>query len=328
MRIAICTGPREIIIVTRPIPRIDEEKVLVKVALCGICGSDLAVWQGTEQKYPYSPGHEFSGTVVEVGSRVRGIDTGQRVVIDPNLGCGRCPYCTRGLPNLCDYLKSRPTKSNGGFSEYVALDCRMVHSLPSTLTEEQAAFVEPLSCALHAVEIGETDNDEVVAVFGGGILGVLVGIALASRDRKFFYVEPLEDRRLQLQELLAAPCLAPAELAGYSRDEPFSVAIDCSGSAAAVSQAVQLLDKAGTLVLAGVVQSDAPALPIHQITKKELKLRGSWLNPHTFADAIALAGQSRTVLDRLETRTYALPDIEAAFACAEEKQHNKVFVRP
>jgi threonine dehydrogenase-like Zn-dependent dehydrogenase len=328
MRIAVCHGPQNITVETQPIPGIDEEKVLVKVALCGICGSDLALWSGWERKYPYTPGHEISGVVEASGMRVTGIMAGQRVVINPNLGCGSCRYCKRGKPNLCDVLKSRPIKSNGGFSEFVALDYRMVHPLPEEITDEQATFIEPLSCALHSVRVADIRAGQSLAIFGGGILGILTGIVLSSMGHPFLFVEPLQDRRRRLEDLFPAPSLSPQQLDDHLGGRAFSTAIDCSGSSIAVSQAIELIEKGGTLVLAGIGPADTAGLPLAQVTKKELTLKGTWLNPDTFTEAITLIEQSSPLLARIDSITFSLADIERAFRCAAERKHGRVLVRP
>ena len=266
--------------------------------------------------------------MITADSQVKGITEGQQVVIDPNLGCGNCRYCTKGLPNLCNVLKTRPIKSNGGFGEYVALDYRMVHPLPATITDAQATFIEPLSCALHAVKVAAIQKDENVAIFGGGMLGLLTAIVLDSLKKQFIVIEPEKERGSQLERLFDTVCLTPKQLNDYIKKRDFSVAIDCSGSVEAISQAIGTVTKSGTLVLAGVVQSSTIGVPIEQITKKELKLKGTWLNPDTFAEAIVLTEQCRAILDKLKTATFALDDIERAFECAEVKRYHKVFIRP
>ena len=194
---AVCRQPGRIELKTMPIPVVDENKILVKVIACGICGSDISVWQGYDKRYPYSPGHEFCGTVERTGSKVQSVSPGQRIVANPNLGCGHCPYCLKNLPNLCDFLKTRPIKSNGGFSEYVALDYRMAYPVPSSIDEKLATFIEPLSCALHLVELAEMEGDKSAAIFGGGTLGILTALVIRSKGGRCLFIEPLPHRRRQ-----------------------------------------------------------------------------------------------------------------------------------
>jgi threonine dehydrogenase-like Zn-dependent dehydrogenase len=328
MRTAVCTGPGKIDIEERPVPTIDADKLLVRVEVCGICGSDLAVWRGTEQKYPYSPGHEFSGIIEKVGPAAEIFFKGQRVVINPNLGCGDCSFCERGLPNLCSFLKSRPIKSNGGFADFVAVDYRMAHPLPDEMTDEQATYIEPLSCALHVVNTASIKRCDRVAVFGGGMLGLLTGLSLTSKRKKYFIIEPLEKRRRHLEKIFDISCFSPTQFASDSNKESFSIAIDCSGNLEAISLAVKLISKAGTLVLAGLAGPKPTAIPFDEVTKKELNLKGSWLNPDTFIEAIELAGNNQALFDNLATKTFDLSAIKQAFECAAGNEYNKVFVRP
>lgn len=330
MRIAICAAPGRLELQTRPVPVPRDDQVLVRVTVCGICASDVGVWRGTVPKeYPYSPGHEFCGRIEGVGATVTGFQTGQSVVIDPNLGCGACRYCREGRPNLCDFLKTRPIKSNGGFSEYVALDARMVHAVPAGLDDTVAALAEPCSCALHAARAADAVQPRCVAVFGAGVLGLLTTLALHRPNREIILIEPGEIRREQARILLGVPVLRPGEFEGLGRSVEIDAAVDCSGRIEAVALAIRMLRKTGRLVLAGLVSdSRAAALPLMDVTAKELEIVGVWLNPHTFADAIRIAWENRRLLQALESETFTLENIEAAFTRATCPEVHKVFVKP
>ena len=329
MRIAICDRPHHIEVQRRPIPAIDGHKVLVQVTLCGVCGSDVTVWQGRGHKrYPYSPGHEFCGTVQRIGQKVAGLHIGQRVVINPNLGCGECRYCLAGRPNLCDFLKTRPIKSNGGFSEYVALDAGMVYPLPASLPDEIAPFIEPLSCALYAVQRAGIEPGERVAVFGAGIIGLLVALVLQSCECAPVVIEPDRERREGLAGLLGVPAVAPGELADPRWAGTVDVAIDCSGNVRALSQALTVLRKGGRLLMMGLVEGGTADFPLMEVTTKELEVKGVWLNPIAFEDAVRLTTGHQSVLQALKTEAFALDDVEAAFERAASRQVHKVLVKP
>ena len=339
MRIAIFTRPNEIEIQRRPVPALASDHVLVKVIVCGICASDLLAWKGGEHnvhnRYPYSPGHEFCGIVEKLGSDVTTAKIGQRVVINPNLGCGECDFCQNGKPNLCDFLKSRPIKSNGGFSEYVALDYRMVYTLPDSLPDALAVFVEPLSCAVHAAEKARVKEGERVAIFGAGILGILTGLALRSADCDCVFIEPSEERRRIAADLLNVPCLDPQQLNDANSAVRFDAAIDCSGKAQAISQAIRALAKAGRLVVLGLVTDALDyGLPLLDVTMKEVELTGAWLNPNSFEEALRRSRQNTAILEALKTEEFSLADIKAAFqralfiSTSTKKDVHKVLVRP
>jgi len=325
MRVAVCTAPGRIEIQRRPVPDVAARMVLMKVAVCGVCASDVAVWRGSWRRpLPYSPGHEFCGTVARIGPDATRFHVGQRVVIDPNLGCGECRYCKAGRPNLCDSLKTRATKSNGGLSDYVAVEEQMVFALPDAVPDELAPFIEPLSCALHAAQLGDVNGEQNVVVFGAGMMGILIGLVVKAKVGQLTFVEPDRQRREQAARLFDTPALRPEEV-----DGDFDLAIDCSGSVQAVCQAITVLRKTGQLVLAGVVSSSqAVAVPLAEITRKELRIEGAWLNPHTFMEAIHLAVAHMDFLKKLTTATFGLADVAAAFEAASEQQVNRVLVKP
>ena len=330
MRIAVCPQPGRIELRTAPVPALTPEAALVRVSLCGICGSDVAAWRGSADRTdPYSPGHEFCGTVDKLGPEVAETTLGRRVVVDPNLGCGRCRYCRDHAPNLCDVLKSRPVKSNGGLSEFVALDHRMVHPLPDSLPDALAPFIEPLSCALHAARRAQVEAGGRTVILGAVGLGLLVGLVLTTAGHQVMFVELDAARRTLATALLGGAAMSPQQAAAADLDGGLDRAVDCTGSAAAAGLAVRVLRKGGRLVLAGTVEDSAAApLPLGEVTMKELTVTGSWLNPNTFAEAIALATEQRLLLQSLPTRTFALEDVGDAFAAAARQEAAKVLVSP
>jgi len=330
MRVAVCTGPKQIEIQERPRPEVPAEKVLVRVTLCALCGSDLHVWRGSGHKqYPYSPGHEFCGVIEEAGKGLAGMTPGQRVVVDPNLGCGDCDFCRRGRPNLCERLKTRPIKSNGGLADYVALDYRMVHPLPDELPDELSHYVEPLSCALHMVQRAELSVGARVLVFGAGATGKLVGAALSLSGIQPVFVELSDRRRRDVVRLFGAEALSPQELDASGFVGEVEAAIECTGSAAAVTQAIRSLRKAGRLVVAGLFGgSGGSDIPLDEITTKELEIVGAWLNPGTFAKALEMAVKLRDLLSDIDTEVFSLDDVAEAFERAARPEAPKVLVRP
>jgi len=327
MRTAVCREPGRIALETAPVPEPGPPQVRVRVSLCGICASDLVVWSGTDPgRYPYSPGHEFCGVIERVGSAVAGPAPGTRVVINPNLGCGECAACRQGRPNLCPALKSRPVKSNGGLSEFVALEAAMAHKVPASLSDAAAAFVEPLSCAVHAARRADPAPGSEVLVIGAGMLGLLCGLALRAGDAAPVFVETAERRRSRATELLQAEAFPPERIedAGIPR---FHTAIDCSGNAEAVLSALSRLAPGGRLVLAGVPDPAArPAFSLALVPTRELEIRGSWLNPGTFEDALRLAESCRDTLDSLETETFPLSRVNEAFERARTGEVYRVMV--
>jgi len=330
VRVAVCEAPGRLVLRERPRPTPRADQVLVRVSVCGVCASDLAMWRGGgTAAYPYSPGHEFCGVVEEAGRGVAWRRAGERVVVNPNLGCGRCRYCLAGRPNLCDRLKTRPVKSNGGLADYVALDGRMVRRVPEDLSDEAATFVEPLSCALHAADRLAAPPGERVGVFGAGTMGVLTGLALRECACALMFIEPDARRRDAIEDLFGAPAVAPDDLSGSDGYAPMDAAVVCCESARAVEQAVGLVRKGGRIVLLGVVAGGPGEAAVwRDVTAKELRIEGAWLNPHTFDEALHLAVKRRDVLAALATQTFSLDRVCEAFEAAARRRFHRLLVRP
>lgn len=326
MRVAICTDPGHVEIQTRPLPLPGPSQILLKITVCGICGTDVGIWRGTvSHAFPYSAGHEFCGVVQQVGAEVNDFRPGDTVVINPNLGCGECRLCQAGRPNLCDSLKTRPLKSNGGLAEYAAVDARMAYRLPPGLPAGLAPFVEPFSCALHAVRAAAMAPSETAAILGAGAMGVLAALAAMRETPDVCIIEPREKRRDQARRATGLRTLTPADLADAEWAGRFDVIVECSGAAEAVSLAAGILRKGGRLVLTGLA---AQTIPLHDIVRKELTLQGAWLNPNTFEQAIAATRRDLDAIASLETRTFPLDAASSAFAEAAQGDAIKVLVRP
>lgn len=315
MRAAVMRGVRAMEIVSVPVPEPSDRQILIKTALCGLCGSDWAAFHGFGRRsYPYFPGHEFWGAVVKKGGAVPGFPEGDAVLIDPNLGCGECRYCRGGRPNLCDNLKTRQTKSNGGFCEFVAVDFRMAYPKPTALTGSNAVFVEPLSCAVHAVDRMGMGDQGTVAIFGAGCTGMLTGLVLRSRGLHGVFVEPREGRRETARSILGMEAVAPGDFDAQYGPQSFDFALDCSGSPQAVGQAVGCLKKGGRLCLSGISEGDGEnGLHLAEITIRELELIGTWLNPASFPDAISIAVESSGLLERFPIAFIGMDGLVGAF---------------
>jgi L-iditol 2-dehydrogenase len=324
----VLDGPQRLELRKVRIPAIDENKVLMQIALCGICGSDLAAYQGTiERTYPYSPGHEFCGRITAIGDAVTGLEPGQRVVIDPNLGCGECAFCLENKPHLCDFLKTRPIKSNGGLSEWVVLDHRMVHALPDTIPDELAVYIEPLSCAIHACRRAEVGPKSRVAILGAGNMGILTAIVADSLGADVILTETSDQRRKLAMAVPGLTTVPAIEFERHVRRDPIDIAIDCCGNAEAAVQAIAALTKGGRLILLALMNNpDRIAIPLAEVTSKEIDIRGTWLNPGAFGEAIDLAAERAAQLRAITTRQFELADVESAFSCAASQQVHKVIV--
>ena len=178
MKAAVVEKPNKLVIKQVPVPEIADDEVLIKVKYTGICGTDWSIYTGkySADKLPLIAGHEFSGTVAQVGKKARGLKEGDRVTADINMSCGTCFYCRQGQKLMCRDFHQLGIHVDGTYAEYVKAPFDQVHMLPDNLDFLAGAFVEPVSCVIHSSKAAKVTHGSSVAVIGSG-LGVLHGAA-------------------------------------------------------------------------------------------------------------------------------------------------------
>ncbi|RLB23969.1 MAG: alcohol dehydrogenase [Deltaproteobacteria bacterium] len=323
-------GTAKLVDLNKPVP--SKEEVLIKVCYCGICGTDIEILQGKLPwaEYPIVAGHEISGVVVEIGEYVKRLRPGDKVVIDPNLPCHTCVYCLEGKPHLCEDLKAIGVTEPGGFAEYVIAKEEQVLRLPPDIPLDIGALSEPVSCAIHGVEIAKIKLGEKVVIHGAGTIGLIMAQLVRKAGAALIIIDdPLEKRR-EIARTLGFEYVLPKassegvkEIAGDGVD----VVIDCSGSIEAISASVDLLRKGGRLVLFGVTPPEKTfSISPYKFYKSELTIMGSFINPYTSIRSIALL--SELELRPLITHKYKLCKIGEAFKKHKVKEGIKILIQP
>jgi (R,R)-butanediol dehydrogenase/meso-butanediol dehydrogenase/diacetyl reductase len=330
-------APRDVRLEQVPPPAATAGEVVVAVAACGLCGSDLHEYLHGPVYIPRQPhpltglmppvtlGHEFSGRVVEVGPRVTRIRAGDRVAVNPCLVCGECRWCRSARPNHCAKLATIGLSRNGALAPLVAVPEYGCHVLPAGVSDEQGATVEPLSVAVHACRRARLSNGERVAIIGAGPIGLLVlQVARARRAAWVAVVEPREDRRALARALGADAVLDPGE--GARADVTF----ECVGSPAAFAAAFRAAGKGGRVALVGLVPEAVTANAL-LIVAHEKEIIGSSAYVDEFPDAIDLLARGQVRIDSLVT---ARVPLERALADGIEALlrpdlgHVKILVSP
>lgn len=283
MRVAVYTRPGEIAIEERPVPAVADHDVLLEVSHCGICGSDIHfVLEGWG--HPGSiEGHEFSGRVVAVGDAVTRWKAGDSVVGGPSPRCGECEFCLAGRPSLClgRGAAGEGPGADGAFAEYIRVPERALLRLPDGLGLREAALAEPLAVALHGLTRGDVRAGQRLLITGAGPIGALSVAAARMRGVTDIVVSEPHAGRRALVERLGAVAVDPSELTpppspNYIVDDPFDVALECSGAAAAMELALTQLRRAGTLVFVGAGMK-SPRLDGNRILLNELTITGSFV---------------------------------------------------
>jgi len=296
MRAAVYKGDRRVEVEEFPVPALGPADVLLEVSHCGVCGSDihfvLEGWSPPNRVH----GHEFSGTVVAVGPEVTRWRVGDAVVGGPSVRCGECRFCREGRPNLCEGRAAVGENSTyqGAFADFMRVDERELLMLPAGLSLRDAALTEPLAVSLHGItRAGGVEPGERVLVTGGGPIGALSIAALVHGGVTDIVCSEPSPARRELAERLGARSVAPDALRTPPSPnelvaEPFDVAFECSGNAAAMEQCLGQLRRAGRLVLVGA-GIKPPRFDPNRILLNELTITGAFTyDADGFEAALAL----------------------------------------
>ena len=333
MRAAVLTGVGRIELVTdRPQPVLAPDEVLVRVTAVGVCGSDVHYYrEGRIGHYEVEPplilGHEPAGVIVATGDSAEVARVGQRVSIEPQRPCRKCPQCTAGRYNLCPSMKFLATPPiDGAFCEYVAVPAAFAHPVRDTVTDEMAALLEPLSVAIAAVRKAQVKPGDRTLIAGAGPVGVLTAqVAQVFGASEIFITDLSSDRRRVADAQTAAHAI-PADDSGLLTLN-VDAFIDCTGASAAVATGIQATKAAGQVVFVGL---GAPTveIPLQIVQDRELTLRGVFRYANTWPLAEQLAATREVDLAALVTGRYQLDDTVDALESTAKRAGLKAIVNP
>ncbi|MFZ4815651.1 MAG: zinc-dependent alcohol dehydrogenase family protein [Phototrophicaceae bacterium] len=274
-------------------PTCAPNEVIIRVANSGICGTDIHIYRNEYlSKFPLVPGHEFSGEVIEVGKDVQDFTVGQRVTADPNLYCGHCDFCRNEQANHCANWQGIGITRNGGFAEYVNVPAKAVYALPDSLTNAQAAFIEPLACVVWALKRLRVYPANSVLLFGSGPMGILLLQALRHNGAGQVTVVDKQLNRLHLAEQFGASqtvVASPDQTRQLQALAPhgYDIVIDATGVPAVIEGAFQHLKVRGQFLQFGVTPNNAKIqVSPYDIFHKDWTIIGSFALCYTFLPAI------------------------------------------
>jgi L-iditol 2-dehydrogenase len=289
MKALLLTAPSKLDLVDFPAPQPGADEVLVRIRACGICGSDIHGWDGStgRRQPPLIMGHEASGEIVSAGPRVEKWRAGDRVTFDSTIYCGTCRFCRNGQINLCENRRVvgvSPTeyKQHGAFAEFVAVPERILYRLPDTLPFEQAAMIEPVSIAVHAVQRVKVAATDTAVVVGSGMIGLLVIQALRWAGAKRVIAVDLAENRLALARQLGATHTfnpsttdVTAEVNKLTDGLGADLSLEVVGITPTVNLALAVLKRGGSCVLVGNLTPKTQDFPLQAVVTKELTVVGT-----------------------------------------------------
>jgi L-iditol 2-dehydrogenase len=327
MRVAVLNRPGEVAVVHRPAPTPAPDEVVVRVRAVGVCGSDTHYFDhGRIGRFvveePLVLGHEASGVVEAVGADVDPARVGERVSIEPGVPCRACEQCLAGRYNLCaDMVFHATPPVDGSLAELVAVHHAFAHPVPDSVSDEEAALLEPLSVGIWACRKGGVQPGNRVLVTGAGPIGlVCIQVARACGASEVVVTDVNADRLGVAQELGATGTITAGSVAlshWYAGRPAPEVLLECSGHAGATAEAVRALAPAGRAVLVGM-GGDELTLPLSVVQERELVVTGTFRYANTWPTAIGLVSSRQVALARLVTGRFGLGETAAALTAARD----------
>lgn len=332
-RYAAVYGPGDIRIDEKELQSPAAGQALLKVELCGVCGTDIQINTGRlTVKSPYPNfGHEYSAEVVEVGPGTDWLKPGERVTINPNYWCGHCDMCRKGLIHLCTEKSGLWTKSNGGFADYALVASDLVHKVPREMSAERVMMAEPLSCCLHGLSRLDIKAADRIAILGGGTIGLLTLLALKhSGGGSVTVSEPVKSKRDLALAVGADQVVDPltVDVTKEMRDQ-MDIVIDCTGRPETLADAACMAAVRGRILAlslydAGISSNLEPNL----ISRKELTITGAIFAPYRLPDAIELLSYRSFVAEKLINTTVDLASLPETMQSPIIREAVKIAVKP
>jgi L-iditol 2-dehydrogenase len=326
-----------------PIPQPAAQEVLIRVEACGICGSDVHGYDGSSGRRipPIVMGHEAAGTIESVGSGVSDYKKGDRVTFDSTIYCGECEYCRKGAMNLCGHREvlgvSTPEfRRAGAFADYVVVPSLVLYKLPDSVSFAEAAMVEPLSVAVHAVALSDIAKGSTVLVVGAGMIGLLVLQALKEAGCSQIIVSDIDDTRLKLARDLGATATvnaktsdAIAEVKKLTNGAGVDTALEAVGSTPTIKAAIESVKRGGTVTLIGNISPTAE-IPLQAVVSRQIRLQGSAASSGEYPQAIDLIARGAVTVRPLITAVAPLEEGAQWFTRLHNREANlmKIVLNP
>lgn len=332
MKAIIFKAPYEIELTEIDIPKIEPDEVLVAVKAAGICGTDVHVYEGDFiADYPVVPGHEFAGEVVEVGSKVSEVKSGDRVAIDPSIYCQKCKFCRENIENFCENFMAYGLHKNGGFEEHVAVNQRNIYQIEG-LSYLEGAMVEPLGCVIHGLKQIDLKLGDHILIFGCGPIGLLLMQACNIYGAASTTVVDVVKDKLDIAEQLGATNSVYADDKLYDKlreiqPDGFHIVIDATGNPEVVENCFDYVRNKGQILFFGVCPQQAKIqISPYDVYKRELKISGTFALLHTARPAIDLLQEKKIQVEPLISHEFPLEEFESAFELKQKGEAMKIVV--
>jgi L-iditol 2-dehydrogenase len=339
MKVAMYYNNNDVRIEEMPIPKINDNELLVKVKACGICGSDVMEWYRLKTA-PRVLGHEMSGDIVKVGKNVKKYKVGDRIFVSHHIPCNTCDYCKKDQHTICDTLHST-NFDPGGFSEFLRVPEINIDSgvfiLPSEVSYEDGAFIEPLACVVRGLRAADIRKGQNILVIGSGVAGLLnIKLAKAYGAEKIFATD-INDFRLKkaievgADEVFHANENIPEKIKQYNNGELADLVILCVGAPSAAKQALESVASGGTILFFAPTEPGVEIpFPLFDLWNKQVKMVSTYAGaPVDIKEAIELIKTKKVKVTDLITHKFSLNEAEKGFKLtAQASDSIKIIIEP
>jgi 2-desacetyl-2-hydroxyethyl bacteriochlorophyllide A dehydrogenase len=351
MTAVVCHGPKDYRVEEIARPVAGPREIIIRIGACGICASDCKCWSGAKMfwdgdkpwvKAPVVPGHEFFGTVEELGEGAAehfGVAPGDKVIAEQIVPCERCRYCRSGKYWMCEVhniFGFQRDVAEGGMSDFMRLPANArVHVIPREMPLEDAAIIEPLACAIHAVSRGDVQLDDVLVIAGAGPIGLMmVQVVKLKTPRKLVVIDTVPERLALAKRYGADVVINPKTeeagkiVQGLTDGYGCDVYIEATGSPSGVTQGLTLIRKLGRFVEFSVFGSETSVDWSIIGDRKELDVRGAHLGPYSYPIAIDLLMRGLVTSKGIVTHDYSFKQWDEAIKVANSLDSIKVLIKP
>jgi len=339
MRALRIHGPLDMRIEEIPIPRLEDDQVLVRVQAVGICATDIELYDGRMPylrqgltRLPLTPGHEWSGTVERIGVGVTSVKAGDAVVGDISQGCGQCRNCLRGAYHLCDRRAELGViNEDGAFAEYLRSRARHLYTIPQGLSYEQAAFAEPAATCVNGLQRTGVKAADRAVVFGDGVIGFLAAqisrcmgaAAVVLIARKSDHAGVAEALGISLVDCTKVDIMeeVPRILGGLPE-----VVSECTGNPAVLNDAIHLAAPGGRVNALSITGAPGVAVDVDSLVTRDIVLVGSLASPNAFPAALRLLASGAIDVRPLISKTFPFDRAVEAFDYVRLRQGPRIKV--
>ena len=339
MRVAVYYNNKDVRLEERPIPQINDDELLVKVIASGICGTDVLEWYRIK-KAPLVLGHEISGVIDKAGKNMKNFRVGDRVFVSHHVPCMKCHYCLNNHHTACETLH-KTNFDPGGFSEYIRIPKINIEfgtfKLPENVSFEEGTFIEPLGTIIRAQHLANLKENQALLVIGSGISGLLHIKLAKSKGVKNIIAADINKYRLNAAKKFGANFVFNAngnlieEIKKINNGRLADLVIVCTGALPAAKQALNCVDKGGTILFFAVPKPDEKfEIPINDFWRNEIKVMTSYgAAPNDLEESLGLIQNKKINLGDMITHKLKFDEIQKGFQLvAEAKDSIKVIVDP